>query len=171
MGDRVCVLALVCVVLCVKVLYSRQLGFPSVNSEKTKIEVYCIRFSRLSPVSKFTRITGLGAILKSPFRDIAVFYRPKVKKSPIGRYIARPEAALNGPATDRRTSFTRRFRFWIVGYTPTARKRRCTRRTTMHPHVSAVTSVKHTTVHHVLIVNAPAPPLGLGFRAQRGDGV
>ena len=53
---------------CVLRLYSRQLGFPSVNSEKTKIEVYCIHFSRLSPVSKFTRITGLGAILKSPFR-------------------------------------------------------------------------------------------------------
>jgi len=57
---------------CVLRLYSRPLGFPSVNSEKTKIEVYCIHFSRLSPVSKFTRKTGLGAILKSPFREIAV---------------------------------------------------------------------------------------------------
>jgi hypothetical protein len=35
------------------------------------------------------------------------FTAPK-SQSPIGRY--RAEAALNGPATDRRTSFTRRFR-------------------------------------------------------------
>jgi len=76
--------------------------------EFRKIEVYCIDFSRPSPVSKFAggihyRITGLGAILCRHFEKS----RPK-SESTIGRY--RAEAALNGLATDRRTSFTRRFR-------------------------------------------------------------
>ena len=43
----------------------------------------------------------------SPIREIAGFTAPK-PESPIRRY--RAEAALNGPITDRRASFTRRFR-------------------------------------------------------------
>jgi len=90
---------------CVLRLYSRPLGFPSVNSEKTKIEVYCIHFSRLSPVSKFTRKTGLGAILKSPFRipRNRGFTAPK-SESPIGRYIARKQRSTARLQTDARPS-------------------------------------------------------------------
>ena len=45
----------------------------------------------------------------SPFREIAVLPpKSQNRQSAIRRY--RAEAALNGPITDRRASFTRRFR-------------------------------------------------------------
>ena len=74
------------------------LGLSSVKSERSRV---CdIDFSRPSPESKsgsgeFTSTTGLGAVLCRNFEK-SRFYRPKVR--------------INGPATDRRTSFTRRFR-------------------------------------------------------------